>query len=57
MEAVPIAEELGLECPYCGGQLEDAIGPFWCPACGRPVSAWLFVMAALEAARSRAEPN
>jgi rubrerythrin len=47
MEAVPVAKTLGLTCPNCGTQLEDAIGPFWCPTCEEPISSWYFVAAAL----------
>jgi hypothetical protein len=40
MQPVPIAEALGLKCPDCSGQLEDRIGPFFCPACEKFISAW-----------------
>lgn len=37
---IPLAEALGLKCPDCGAQLQDAIGPFICPAEDKPVSPW-----------------
>jgi rubrerythrin len=44
-EVVPVAATLGLTCPSCGGQLEDGLGPFWCPACESPVSSWTVLAA------------
>jgi uncharacterized Zn finger protein (UPF0148 family) len=46
-QVVRIAEALGLTCPDCGGQLEDRIGPFFCPACERFVSAWTLFFGAV----------
>lgn len=44
VQASPIAEVFGLECPVCGGPLEDRLGPFWCPGCQAPVSSWTLVV-------------
>lgn len=44
VQAIPIAEVLGLECPVCSGPLEDRLGPFWCPSCQAPVSSWTLLV-------------
>jgi hypothetical protein len=43
MQLVPVAETLGIICPRCATQLEDRIGPFWCPGCQRDV--WMLELA------------
>ena len=50
IKVVPIAETLGLSCPDCAGQLEDRIGPFWCPQCQKGVSAWTILALSVKAA-------
>ena len=48
MKAVPVAEKLGLRCPKCRTQLEDRVGPFWCPGCPRSVSVFEIIDEILE---------
>ena len=50
IKVVPIAATLGLSCPDCAGQLEDRVGPFWCPRCQKGVSAWAILALSVKAA-------